>query len=141
MVALVLSTLILLAGAAAVVVYATRRPAGSFLSWGEAMLAAVYIFLLMGLAYGIVPHQWLTFADSELGWRSDKILVGLGGILETALPFTLTYEVIRDVIAAGIYIVFLGAQLALWAIWQGRGQVRQRALPTSSFGRPLVKKA
>lgn len=141
MVALVLSTLLLLAGTAAVVVYAMRRPPGSFLSWGEAMLAAVFVFLLMGLAYGIVPHQWLTFADSEIGWRSDKILVGPGGILETALPFTLTYEVIRDVIAAGIYIVFLGAQVALWAVWQGRGQVRQRALPTSSFGRPLVKKA
>jgi hypothetical protein len=32
-------------------------------------------------------------------------------------------------------------QIALWAIWQGRGKVKQRELPTSSFGRPLVKGA
>ena len=141
MVALVFSTLLLLAGTAAVVAYARRRPVGAGVTWGEAMAAATFVYLLMGLAYGIVPHQWLTFADNELGWRSDKIVYGPGDILTTALPFTVTYQVIRDIIAAGIYIVFLGAQIALWALWQGRGKVKQRELPTSSFGRPLVKKA
>jgi hypothetical protein len=140
MVALVLSTLLLVLGTAAVVAYARRRPPGTFLSWGEAMVAAVFTFLLMGLAYGIVPHQWLTFADNELGWRSDKIVFGPGDVL-TNIPFTITYQVIRDIIAAGIYIVFLGAQVAMWAVLQGRGKVKQRALPTSSYGRPLVKKA
>ncbi|MEX2658708.1 MAG: hypothetical protein WD232_03350, partial [Acidimicrobiales bacterium] len=113
---------------------------GAPLSWGEAMLAAVFVFFLMGLAYGIVPHQWLTYADNELGWRSDKITLGPGNIL-TNIPFTITYEVIRDFIAAGIYIVGLAVHVAMWAIWQGRGKVKQRELPTSSFGRPLVKKA
>lgn len=141
MVALVVSTLMLLVGTAAVVAYARRRPPGKGVTWGEAMVAATYVYLLMGLAYGIVPHQWLTFADNELGWRSDKIVFGPGDVLTTVLPFTVTYQVIRDIIAAGIYIVFLGAQIALWAIWQGRGKVKQRELPTSSFGRPLVKKA
>ena len=140
MVALVVSTIILLVGTAAVVAYARNRPTGAFLSWGEAMAAAVFVFLLMGLAYGIVPHQWLTYADNELGWRSDKIVYGPGNVLSN-IPFTITYQVIRDIIAAGIYIVFLGAQIALWAVWQGRGKVKQRELPTSSFVRPLVKKA
>jgi hypothetical protein len=140
MVALVVSTLMLLVGTAAVVAYARRRPVGKGVTWGEAMVAATYVYLLMGLAYGIVPHQWLTFADNELGWRSDKIVYGPGDVL-TNIPFTITYQVVRDIIAAGIYIVFLGAQIALWAVWQGRGKVKQRELPTSSFGRPLVKKA
>ncbi len=139
MVALVMSTIMLVAGTVAVVAYARRRPPGATLTWGEAMVAAVFVYLLMGLAYGIVPHQWLTFADNELGWRSDKIVYGPGDVL-TNIPFTITYQVIRDVIAAGIYIVFLGGQVALWAVWQGRGRVRQRELPTSSFGRPLVKR-
>lgn len=140
MVALVVSTLFLVLGTLAVAVYARRRPQGAPLSWGEAMLAAVFVFFLMGLAYGIVPHQWLTYADNELGWRSDKITLGPGNIL-TNIPFTITYEVIRDFIAAGIYIVGLAVHVAMWAIWQGRGKVKQRELPTSSFGRPLVKKA
>ena len=140
MVALGLSTILLFLGVAAVVAYAGRRRPGAPLTWGEAMVAAVFVYLLMGLAYGIVPHQWLTFADNELGWRSDKIVFGPGDVLTSVLPFTITYQVIRDFIAAGIYIVFLGGQIALWSVWQGRGKVKQRELPTSSFGRPLVKR-
>ncbi len=140
MVALVLSTVLLVLGTAAVLAYARRRPPGKGVTWGEAMVAAVFVYLLMGLAYGIVPHQWLTFADNELGWRSDKIVYGPGNVLSN-IPFTISYQVIRDIIAAGIYIVFLGGQIALWAIWQGRGKAKQRELATSSFGRPLVKGA
>ena len=31
------------------------------------------------LAYGIVPHQWLTFADNQLLWRPDKLMLGISG--------------------------------------------------------------
>ena len=140
MVALVVSTLLLIIGTAAVVVYARRRTPGTFLSWGEAMAAAVFVFFLMGLAYGIVPHQWLTYADNELGWRRDKILFGPADILDKALPFTMTYEVIRDLIAVGIYGVTLAATMVLWSQWQNRGKEKPKELPVSAFGRPLVKK-
>ena len=43
------------------------------------------------LAYGVVPHQWLTHADTELNWRPDKILtgpkVGGQGLLAATCPF------------------------------------------------------
>ena len=29
----------------------------------------MYVFGLLFVAYGVVPHQWITHADSELGWR------------------------------------------------------------------------
>ena len=140
MVAFVVSTLLLLAGAGLVVVYAKRRPVGTPPTWGEAMLAAVGVFALMLLAYGIVPHQWLTWADNELGWRRDRIFEGWGGFL-TGLPFTIPYEVIRDIVAVVIYGIGLGGQIALWALWQGRGERKPRELPSSAYGRPLVKKA
>jgi hypothetical protein len=63
------------------------------------------------------------------------------GDLLAKLPFTLTYQVIRDVIAAGIYVVFLGGQMYLWSMWQARGKTKPAELPVSSYGRPLVKKA
>ncbi len=54
-------------------------------------------------------------------------------------------ETIRDILAANIYIVFLGAQIKIWADWQNRGkkaEAKLKAIPTSStYGRPLVKKA
>jgi hypothetical protein len=139
-VAFVVSLVALVLATAVVVLVARRRPVGAPVTWGEAMIAATYAFFVMFLAYGIVPHQWLAWADNELNWRADKILYGPGDLFDK-LPFTLTYQVIRDIVAAGIYVVFLGAQVALWMMWQNRGRTKPAELPVSSYGRPLVKKA
>jgi hypothetical protein len=139
MVALVFSLVATLLCAVIPIAYARRRPVGTPVSWGEAMVAAVFVFFALFLAYGILPHQWLVYADNELQWRRDKILFGPGDIVDSALPFTMTYEAIRDFIAVGIYLVALGAQIAVWSIWQNRGKTKPKALPTSAFGRPLAK--
>jgi hypothetical protein len=117
-----------------------RRPIGTPLTWGEAMVAAVFAFAVMFIAYGVFPHQWLNYADNELKWRADKFVHGPGDIVDS-FPFVVTYEKIRDFIAVGIYIVGLGVQIALWSIWQKRGQTKAKALPRSAFGRPLLKPA
>jgi hypothetical protein len=119
---------------------ARRRPPGTTPTWGEAMAAAVFVYFTMFLAYGIVPHQWLAWSDNELNWRADKILYGPGDIV-AKLPFTVTYQVIRDIIAAGLYVVFLSGMVFMWSMWQGRGKTKPAELPVSSYGRPLVKKA
>ena len=139
MVALVFSVIATLVLSAVIPLYARRRPVGTPLTWGEAMVAAAYVFLLMFLIYGIVPHQWLTYAGNELGWRKDKIMLGWGEFLGKALPFTITYEAIMDIIATVIYGIGIGGQIALWMLWQNRGKERPKELPTSAYGRPLVK--
>ena len=127
-------------------VYAKRRPLGTPVSWGEAAFGATYVFAVMFLAYGVVPHHWLVHADAELCWRADKILVGWGGFLKAKnrggwMPFTITFLAIRDAIAAGFYIVFLGVQMKAWVAWQKRGTAKAKSteLATSAYGRPLVK--
>jgi hypothetical protein len=139
-VAFVVSLVALVLAVAVVLVVARRRPVGAPVTWGEAMVASTYAFFVMFLAYGIVPHQWLAWADNELNWRADKILFGPADLFDK-LPFTVTYQVIRDVIAAGLYVVFLGGQVYLWSMWQNRGKTKPAELPVSSYGRPLVKKA
>ena len=119
--------------------YARRRPPGTPLTWGEANVAAFYVFVVMFLAWGILPHQWLAYADNELQWRRDRIVLGPGDIFDK-LPFTVTFEVIRDLIAVGIYGVTLAGMIALWAMWQNRGKEKPKELPTSAYGRPLVKR-
>ena len=57
-----------------------RRPKGTPLSWGEAMLASVYVFGTMFLAFGIVPHQWILHSDSDLLWTKSYIIYGPGDI-------------------------------------------------------------
>ena len=125
----------------AVLLYAKRRPVGTPTTWGEAMVASALLFGVMFVAYGIALHQWLAYADNELRWRSDKILLGPGDLFDKVLPFTLTYQTVRDIIAATLYIVFLLVQGLLWTAWQRRGQQKPKAVPTSAFGRPLLKPA
>jgi hypothetical protein len=127
-----------------------RRPVGTPVTWGEAFLGATFIFGLMLLGYGVVPNEWLQWADNRLVWRSDKMLLAISsdGIKfgENAASIggggriLMSYQTLRDMIAAGIYIAMLGAQVALWAMWQKRGQKPSTELATSEFGRPLVRK-
>lgn len=148
MVAFVTSLIVLFALAALIVPMAKRRPVGTPITWGEAMVASVYAFFLMFWAYGVVPHLWLTWADNELQWRPDKILYGPWDILQPqalggSFPMTITYQTLRDLLAVGIYVVFLGAQIAMWAWWQNRGKraaEESTAVVESEFGRPLVRK-
>ena len=141
---------------AVVLLVARRRPPGQPLTWGEAFVAALWVFLGMILAYGLIPHYWLDWADTGLAWRADKTGIPLGplgafwdGKKGEALFFIpinegvawpegvtffgrgriiLNAEHIRDVVAATIYIGMLAAQFMLWAFWQKRGKVAtQRA--------------
>jgi hypothetical protein len=145
--ALMLSWLISLALIAGILEYAKRRPADAPVSWGEANIGAVYVFFLLFWSYGVVPHQWLTYADNELGWRVDKLLIGptgLGftdgeGLLAWALPLELTYLVVRDIIAVTLYGLILAINIAMWNLWQNRGKVAPIEVEQSSFGRPLVR--
>ena len=145
MVALVLSFVIAMVVFGGIIAYGKRRPVGAPLSWGEAMVAATLGFALMFWAYGVVPHQWLTYSGNELSWRPDKVLVGPElpfsgneGVFEYFLPFTLNYENLSHIIATLIYGLFLGMHVAIWAIWQDRAKQKPVEL-TSGYGRPLVK--
>jgi len=124
-----------------------RRPVGKPLTWGEAMLASVYAFAVMFLAFGVVPHQWIDHADKDLGWSKDNIIYGPGDILKPQefggwLPLTLQYEAVRDVVVVLLHVLYFGMVIFMWRWWQQRG----RAAPStevaiSTYGRPLVKKA
>ena len=134
-----------------VVVGLTRRP-GKSLTWGEAVVAAVFVFGLLLLMYGIVPNQWLLWADNELGWRKDAFGIPnpFGkSFFEKGISWPggrgriqISKEAIRDVIAATIYIVALLGQLKFWKWWQSRGERTVTAdVERSAYGRPLIRKA
>jgi hypothetical protein len=130
----------------AAIPYGKRRPVGKPISWGEGMLGAVYVFGVMFLAFGIVPHQWIDHADRNLGWSRDRIVMGPAGILKPQslggwMPLTLQYEAIRDIVVVLLHALYFGLIIFMWSWWQKRGQVKTAEIEVSSFGRPLVKKA
>jgi hypothetical protein len=95
-----------------------------------------------------VPHQWLTHVQNELGWQSDKPFLGPGSIFKSKakggdFAFDINYQQIGDILVTGIYGLYLGIFIWIFVWWQKRGAVQAapRELPTSTFGRPLVKKS
>ena len=146
MVAFVASLIIAFVVVGGILAYQNRRPADQVVTWGEAMLGSMIVFFLMFWVYGVVPHQWLTWADNELNWRADKIVYGPFDLLKSQQdggwsPIRINYVVVRDLIAVTIYLIFLGGNIWMWAAWQKRGdkQNADKAPERSTFGRPLVK--
>jgi hypothetical protein len=127
----------------AVVLYSKRRAPGRYLTWGEAMAAAGFAFVLFNLWYGVIPHQWITLADTEWGWRTDRLVHGPFGVLEPNrfLPITVNYQVVRDLGVLVIYGAGLTLHIFHWAQWQDRAKPKAEVVPTTTYGRPLARKA
>lgn len=138
MVAFVSTILVALVLVGLILLYRKRRPVGTPLTWGEAMVGAVYVYFLIFWSYGVVPNQWLLLADNEWNWRKDRLVYGPWGIID-ALPFNVSYLHLRDLVAVTIYGIILVGNVALWMIWQGRGKQKAPEAPASTYGRPLVR--
>jgi hypothetical protein len=136
LVAFISTLLVGFVGVAAVVLYGRRRPIGAPLSWGEAMAAAVFAMFLFLWWYGVIPHQWLTYAEGELSWRPDKLILEPTGVQ----PVTVSYKTLADIIAVVIYGVGIALHVGLWAVWNDRGKRKPAEVPASRYGRPLVRK-
>ena len=111
-------------------------------TWAQSMIGATAVFALFLLIYGVVPHEWLTWADSSLGLREDRLLLDTGVI-------DFSGRALRDIVASLIYIIFLGLNTVMWMMWQKRGTAKPKAAPaaatpepagTSAFSRPVTKK-
>ena len=130
-----------------VIPYSKRRPKGTPTSWGEAMLAAVFVFGVMFVAFGVVPDRFIAHTDADLKWTKQRIIFGPGDILKPKVygghfPFTMSYEAIRDIFVTLIHVWYFGLMIFLWSVWQKRGDSKPgTAVATSTFGRPLVKKS
>lgn len=145
-VAIVLQLVVMLVIMAMIERPGPRRP----LTWPMAMLGAVAVAGVSLLAFGSVPHEWITFADAELNWgRRDLVMFDLPGVI----PFDISRMAVRDIIEAGMYTQSFAAALGFWLLWQRRHQMaeeKEQALQareerrlepagTSAYGRPLAR--
>jgi hypothetical protein len=119
-------------------------------TWALAMGGAVWVWALMILAYGSIPHEWLTFATGHLRWDESHFLVRSGQPIGPFnwLNFDINKRAITDTIAGLIYIVMLALNVYLFAAWQKRPEaiddtasVEAKVVGTSAFGRPVTAKS
>src|SRR5437588_7964631 len=125
----------LIAGTTLIFVVGRRRPPGTPLTWGEALIGATFVFGVMLIGYGVVPNEWLKWGDNGLLWRPDRIwfavstkwpvfFTGSNAAVEAAAGrgrVIVSFQALRDIIAATIYILMLFAQVWLWIAFQKRG--------------------
>ena len=129
------------------VVSRTPKPADEPSSWVGCFLGAVGTFALMTLAYGVIPHEWLTYANGYLKWGDTNKFIFRSSqdmlFFPWQWPFNLDYPALRDIVVTLIYGAMLGLNIALFVMWQKRNVVVEKpAADTtpakrSRFGRPL----
>jgi hypothetical protein len=126
----------------AVVLYSKRRAPGRYLTWGEAMLAATFAFVLFNLWYGVIPHQWITLADKDGAGAptASSTAPSTCSSPTGSCPITINYQVLRDLIVLAIYGIGLSLQIFHWAQWNNRGKVKAEVEPTTTYGRPLARR-
>lgn len=142
MVALVTSILATAGMIVGIVWYGKRRPTDRRTTWGEAMLGAAFIFMLLLLVFGVVPDRWVRLTDNEWGWSVERFLVTEGQFMTSPITFPPTridLKKVSDIVVVVEHLIaFIGLPvLAMW--WQRRDKAEPAAEPISDYGRPLVK--
>jgi hypothetical protein len=135
------------------VIIALRKPKSDKpTTWAMAMAGAVYVFWLFLLAYAIVPHEFITFADKYLQWGKDKYVIksttAIPGLSTFNWPVSIDMQAVRDVAVVVIYNIFFVTNIILFVRWQKRKpmaeageEARTVVVGRSRFGRPLKAKA
>lgn len=141
---LIWSTLIVVVATVAIVIWSKVPKSPEPVTWAGAMLGAIAVFGLMIVAYGVWPHEWLTYANSYLNWGKDSFLLHQNSVL----PFDITMRVVADSIATVIYGIAVTINVFLFVIWQKRPVREPETVAdepesrsesrTSAYGRPVT---
>lgn len=112
------------------------------MTWARAAVAAFITFVALVFFFGIVPSEWLNFAQTDLEWGNDPAIT-IPPILVLNNDVSLSYAAIKDMISGGYHIMMLavGGVLALQIqkMKDGRPPSAQPGTQKSPYGRPLVK--
>ena len=134
------------------VMIALRKPKSDKpTTWAQAMAGSVYVFALFLLAYAVIPHEFITFCDKYLQWGKDKYVIKSTTqfplVHSWNWPVSIDAQSVRDILVVTIYVVFFGANIALFVKWQDRKtkpedtDEKPVVVGRSRFGRPLKAKA
>jgi hypothetical protein len=113
------------------------------MTWARALFAAVIAWVELVLIFGMVPSEWLNYAQTDLDWSSQRTAVVIPPVLVLGNDVEISYAAIKDSISMGYHIVMLVAAavfvLQLQKMKQGRPASAEKAAPTSPYGRPLIR--
>ena len=113
------------------------------MTWARALFAAFVAWIELVLIFGMVPSEWLNFAQTDLDWSSQRVAVTIPPFLVLGNDVQLSWAAIKDSISMGYHIVMLAAAavftIQLQKIKQGPPPAAEKPEVRSPYGRPLVR--
>ncbi|HET9261126.1 MAG TPA: hypothetical protein VFP42_13465 [Acidimicrobiia bacterium] len=113
------------------------------MTWARATVAGMITWLALVFFFGMVPSEWLNYAQTDLDWSGQRVAVTIPPLLVLGNTVEISYSVIKDSISMGYHLVMLGfaavLALQLQKIKAGRPPSAAPVEKTSPYGRPLVK--
>jgi len=113
------------------------------MTWSRAIFTAFLSWLELVIIFGMVPSEWLSYAQTELDWSPQKIALVVPPILVLGNTVEISYAVLKDSISMVYHLVMLGAAaiftLEVQKMRKGRPVSAEKPEKRSPYGRPLVK--
>lgn len=114
------------------------------MTWARAAVAALITWLALVFFFGMVPSEWLNYAQTDLDWSPQRVAVTIPPFLVLGNDVAISWAAVKDSISMGYHIVMLGAAAVLAIQIQKikEGRPASAAAPPekkSPYGRPLVK--
>lgn len=113
------------------------------MTWARATIAALLAWFALVFYFGMVPSEWLNFAQTDLEWSSQRVALTVPEFLVLGNTVEISWAVLKDSIQMGYSLGLLGAA-ALFAIQiqkmrEGRPPGATPPEKKSPYGRPLVR--
>ncbi len=113
------------------------------MTWARATLASIISFMALVFYFGMVPSEWLNFAQTDLDWSSQRVALTIPSWLVLGNDVTLSWAFVKDNIqmAYSLGMLAFGGVFAIQIqkMKDGRPASAVSADPVSPYGRPLVK--
>jgi hypothetical protein len=113
------------------------------MTWARATVAAFIAWMALVFYFGMVPSEWLNFAQTDLDWSSQRVALTIPPILVLGNTVEISWAVIKDSIQMGYSLGILGfaAVLAIQIqkMKEGRPPSAAPVEKKSPYGRPLVR--
>lgn len=113
------------------------------MTWTRATIAAMLAWIGLVFYLGMVPSEWLTFAQTRLDWSSQRIAFALPRWLMLNNTVEISYGALRDAIQMGYSLGMLGVAIVLGIqiqkMKEGRPPSAAPVEKVSPYGRHLVR--
>jgi hypothetical protein len=113
------------------------------MTWARAAAGAMITWIALVFFFGMVPSEWLNFAQTDLEWSSQRVALVIPPLLVLGNTVEISYAALKDAISGGYHIVMLGGAavlaLEIQKIKKGRPAKAQPAESISPYGRPLMR--